>query len=71
MRWLVTLFGATTLAVTATLSAFFLGLALVPGYVVGFLVAPPIARMLDRENSRFIVLVISTLSAIVLIARSF
>lgn len=47
-----------------------LGLALVPGYVLGYLVAPPIARMLDRQNSRFIVLVISTLSAIVLIARS-
>lgn len=28
MRWLTTLFGATTLAVTATLSGFFLGLAL-------------------------------------------
>lgn len=47
-----------------------LGLALVPGYILGFLVAPPIARMLDRGNSRFAVLVISTLSAIVLIARS-
>lgn len=47
-----------------------LGLALVPGYVVGFLVAPPIARVLDRGNSRFAVLLISTLSAIVLIARS-
>jgi uncharacterized membrane protein YfcA len=47
-----------------------LGLALVPGYVVGFLVAPPIARLLDRGNSRFAVLLISTLSAIVLIVRS-
>jgi len=47
-----------------------LGLALVPGYVLGFLVAPPIARLLDRANSRFAVLVISSLSAIVLIARS-
>jgi uncharacterized membrane protein YfcA len=47
-----------------------LGLALVPGYVLGFLVAPPIARMLDRGNSRFAVLFISSLSAIVLIARS-
>jgi hypothetical protein len=36
----------------------------------GFFVAPPIARMLDRANSRFAVLVISSLSAIVLIARS-
>jgi uncharacterized membrane protein YfcA len=47
-----------------------LGLWLVPGYVLGFLVAPPIARALDRSNTRFGVLVISTLSAIVLIARS-
>jgi uncharacterized membrane protein YfcA len=47
-----------------------LGLWLVPGYLIGFLAAPPIARTLDRGNSRFAVLVISTLSAIVLIARS-
>lgn len=47
-----------------------LGLWLVPGYVVGFLVAPPIARLLDRGNSRSAVLVISSLSAIVLIVRS-
>lgn len=47
-----------------------LGLWLVPGYVVGFLVAPPIARAMDRGNSRFAVLIISTLSAIVLIVRS-
>jgi len=47
-----------------------LGLWLVPGYVLGFVVAPPIARALDRGNSRRAVLVISTLSALVLIARS-
>ncbi|HEU5137011.1 MAG TPA: sulfite exporter TauE/SafE family protein [Steroidobacteraceae bacterium] len=47
-----------------------LGLWLVPGYVIGFLVAPPIARLLDRGNSRSAVLVISSLSAIVLIVRS-
>jgi uncharacterized membrane protein YfcA len=47
-----------------------LGLALVPGYLLGFLVAPPIARAMDRANSRFAVLVISSLSAIVLITRS-
>ena len=47
-----------------------LGLWLVPGYVLGFLVAPPIARVLDRGNSRVAVLVISTLSAIGLILRS-
>lgn len=47
-----------------------LGLWLVPGYIVGFLAAPPIARAMDRSNSRFAVLIISSLSAIVLIARS-
>jgi len=47
-----------------------LGLWLVPGYVLGFLVAPPIARLLDRGNSRLAVLIISSLSAIVLIVRS-
>ncbi len=47
-----------------------LGLWLVPGYIVGFLVAPPIARLLDRGNSRRAVLIISSLSAVVLIARS-
>jgi uncharacterized protein len=47
-----------------------LGLWLVPGYVLGFLVAPPIAVFLDRGNSRRAVLIISTLSAVMLIARS-
>jgi uncharacterized membrane protein YfcA len=47
-----------------------LGLWLVPGYIIGFLVAPPIARAMDRGNSRRAVLVISSLSAIMLIARS-
>jgi uncharacterized membrane protein YfcA len=47
-----------------------LGLWLMPGYIAGFLVAPPIARRLDRGNSRRAVLVISTLSALMLIARS-
>jgi uncharacterized membrane protein YfcA len=47
-----------------------LGLLLAPGYVLGFFVAMPIARALDRGNSRKAVLVISTLSAMLLIARS-
>jgi uncharacterized membrane protein YfcA len=47
-----------------------LGLALVPGYLLGFFVAPPIARVMDRSNSRFFVLFISSLSAVVLIVRS-
>lgn len=48
-----------------------LGLWLMPGYVLGFLVAPPLARRLDRGNSRRAVLIISTLSAVMLIIRSF
>jgi uncharacterized protein len=47
-----------------------LGVWLVPGYVLGYLVAPPIARMLDRGNSRRAVLIISSLSALMLIAKS-
>lgn len=47
-----------------------LGCWLMPGYLLGFIVSPPIARALDRGNSRRAVLIISTLSAMVLIARS-
>ena len=47
-----------------------LGMWLAPGYVVGFLVAQPIARKLNKDNSRRAVLVISTLSAVMLIVRS-
>jgi uncharacterized protein len=47
-----------------------LGVWLMPGYIVGFLVAPPLARTLDRGNSRRAVLIISTLSALMLIMRS-
>ncbi len=47
-----------------------LGAWLVPGYVLGYLVAPPLARALDRGRSRHAVLIISTLSALMLIARS-
>lgn len=47
-----------------------LGFALMPGYLLGFFVSPPIARAMDRGNSRRAVLIISTLSAIGLIARS-
>jgi hypothetical protein len=47
-----------------------LGVCLVPGYVLGYLVAPPLARALDRGRSRHAVLIISTLSALMLIARS-
>jgi len=47
-----------------------LGFGLMPGYLLGFFASPPIARALDRGNSRTAVLIISTLSAVVLIARS-
>jgi len=47
-----------------------LGLWLMPGYVLGFFVAIPIARRLNRGSSRTAVLVISTLSAAMLIWRS-
>jgi hypothetical protein len=47
-----------------------LGMWLAPGYVLGFLFAPPLARRLDRGNSRRAVLIISTLSAVMLIIRS-
>ena len=47
-----------------------LGFGLMPGYLLGFFVSPPIARALDRGNSRSAVLIISTLSALVLIVRS-
>ena len=47
-----------------------LGLWLVPGYAAGYLVAGPLARLLDRGHTRSAVLVISCLAAAALIARS-
>ncbi len=47
-----------------------LGLYLIPGFLAGFILAAPIARRLDRGYSRLAVLLISTLSAVVLIAKS-
>jgi uncharacterized protein len=47
-----------------------LGLYLIPGFLAGFVLATPIAKMLDRGYSRLAVLLISTLSALVLIAKS-
>lgn len=47
-----------------------LGLWLAPGYLVGFVLAQPIARKLNRAGSRRAVLVICTLSAVLLIVRS-
>lgn len=48
-----------------------LALWLVPGYVVGYLLATPLSRILDRGYSRLAVLVLSTVSAVALLIRSF
>lgn len=47
-----------------------LGLYLVPGFLAGYVLAAPIARTLDQGYSRIAVLLISTVSAVVLIAKS-
>lgn len=47
-----------------------LALLLVPGYVLGYLVAAPLARVLDRGYSRIAVLLLSTVSAVALLVRS-
>ncbi|HJU05007.1 MAG TPA: sulfite exporter TauE/SafE family protein [Nitrospiraceae bacterium] len=50
---------------------FLLGCWLIPGFVLGYFLAGRIARMLDRGYSRAAVLVISSVSALILIAKSF
>lgn len=47
-----------------------LGLALVPGFVLGYLVSPGLAQFIDRGYARTAVLWISALSALLLIGRS-
>jgi len=47
-----------------------LALWLVPGYVLGYLLAAPFARILDRGYSRLAVLTLSTVSAVALLWRS-
>ena len=47
-----------------------LGLALVPGFVLGYLVSPGLAQYIDRGYARPAVLWVSTLSALLLIGRS-
>ena len=47
-----------------------LALWLVPGYVVGYLLATPLAGILDRGYSRVAVLALSTVSAVILLFRS-
>jgi uncharacterized membrane protein YfcA len=47
-----------------------LALMLVPGYIAGYLLAVPLATILDRGYSRVAVLVLSTVSALTLLLRS-
>ena len=47
-----------------------LALVLVPGYILGYLLAAPLARILDGGYSRVAVLVLSTVSALALLLRS-
>jgi uncharacterized membrane protein YfcA len=46
-----------------------LGLELLPGVVVGFVIAPALARRIDRQRARVAVLAISALSALALLLR--
>lgn len=48
-----------------------LGISLIPGFLIGYFLAAPIAKILDKGYSRIAVLVISTMSAIMLIVKSF
>jgi uncharacterized protein len=45
-------------------------LLLAPGYLLGYLVARPLAKILDRGYSRLAVLILSTVSAVALLMRS-
>lgn len=47
-----------------------LGVILTPGIVLGYLLSPRLAAFLDRGHSRSAVLIISTVSALVLIAKN-
>jgi uncharacterized protein len=46
-----------------------LGLELLPGVAVGFAIAPVFARRIERRHARVAVLMISTLSALILLLR--
>lgn len=46
-----------------------LGLALMPGVVVGFLAAPLLTRRLDGRTMRWTILAVATVSAVALLAR--
>lgn len=47
-----------------------LGLYLIPGYLIGYVLAAPVAKVLDRGYSRAAVLLISTVSALALVVKS-
>lgn len=47
-----------------------LGLCLIPGFLIGYVLAAPAARFLDRGYSRIAVLLISTASAVMLVVKS-
>ncbi len=47
-----------------------LGLYLVPGFIVGYLISGKLAKLLDKGYSRIAVLVISAISALILIVKS-
>ncbi len=47
-----------------------LGAYLVPGFLLGYLISAPIARMLDRGYTRIAVLLLASLSALTLIVKS-
>jgi uncharacterized membrane protein YfcA len=47
-----------------------LALWLMPGYMLGYLLAAPLARILDRGYSRLAVLTLSSVSAVALLIRS-
>lgn len=52
------------------LREFGLAMVLVPGYIVGYLLATPLARILDRGYSRVAVLGLSAISSLILLLRS-
>ena len=46
------------------------GVLLVPGFIIGYLISPRLAQLIDKGYARPAVLLIATLSALLLIARS-
>lgn len=71
-------YAASSLIIIGFLSAFGkfgwrdagLAVLLVPGYLLGYVIARPLARILDRGYSRLAVLILSLVSAVALLLRS-